>query len=40
MTELLEEKGLKVLIETLPDRVSGFTCLIQQANGQPKLPRL
>jgi Zn-dependent peptidase ImmA (M78 family)/DNA-binding XRE family transcriptional regulator len=38
MTELLEEKGLKVLIENLPDRVSGFTCLIQQANGKPELP--
>jgi transcriptional regulator with XRE-family HTH domain len=38
MTELLEEKGLKVPIETLPDRVSGFTCLIHQANGKPKLP--
>jgi hypothetical protein len=38
MTELLEEKGLKVLIEHLPDRVSGFTCLIQQANSKPKLP--
>jgi Zn-dependent peptidase ImmA (M78 family)/DNA-binding XRE family transcriptional regulator len=38
MTELLEEKGLKVLIDHLPDRVSGFTCLVQQANGLPELP--
>jgi Zn-dependent peptidase ImmA (M78 family)/DNA-binding XRE family transcriptional regulator len=38
MTELLEEKGLKVLIDDLPDRVSGFTCLVQQANGLPELP--
>jgi Zn-dependent peptidase ImmA (M78 family)/DNA-binding XRE family transcriptional regulator len=38
MTELLEEKGLKVLINDLPDRVSGFTCLVQQTNGLPELP--
>jgi Zn-dependent peptidase ImmA (M78 family) len=38
MTELLEEKGLKVLIDDLPDRVSGFTCLVQQAHGLPELP--
>jgi Zn-dependent peptidase ImmA (M78 family)/DNA-binding XRE family transcriptional regulator len=38
MTELLEEKGLKVLIDDLPDRVSGFTCLVQQSNGLPELP--
>lgn len=30
MTELLEEKGLKVLIVRLPDRVSGFTCLVKR----------
>jgi len=30
MTELLEEKGLKVLIVFLPERVSGFTCLIRR----------
>lgn len=29
MTELLEEKGLKVLIIDLPSAVSGFTCLVQ-----------
>jgi Zn-dependent peptidase ImmA (M78 family)/DNA-binding XRE family transcriptional regulator len=28
MTELLEEKGLKVLIVDLPERVSGFTCFV------------
>ena len=38
MTELLEEKGLKVLTVTLPARVSGFTCLVKQAGGQPDLP--
>jgi Zn-dependent peptidase ImmA (M78 family) len=30
MTELLEEKGLKVLTVRLPDRVSGFTCLVKR----------
>jgi transcriptional regulator with XRE-family HTH domain len=29
MTELLEEKGLKVLTITLPERVSGLTCLVK-----------
>ena len=37
MTELLEEKGLKVLTVALPDRVSGFTCLVRR-NGQSDLP--
>ena len=30
MTELLEEKGIKVLIEELPEKVSGFTCLVRR----------
>jgi Zn-dependent peptidase ImmA (M78 family)/transcriptional regulator with XRE-family HTH domain len=30
MTELLEEMGLKVLTVRLPDRVSGFTCLVKR----------
>src|ERR1700694_3302664 len=30
MTELLEEKGLKVLTVFLPGRVSGFTCLVKR----------
>lgn len=38
MTELLEEKGLKVLTVALPARVSGFTCLVKQADDQPDLP--
>jgi Zn-dependent peptidase ImmA (M78 family)/DNA-binding XRE family transcriptional regulator len=38
MTELLEEKGLKVLTVPLPDRVSGFTCLVGRGEGQPDLP--
>ena len=37
MTELLEEKGLKVLTVVLPDRVSGITCLVRR-NGQSDLP--
>lgn len=38
MTELLEEKGLKVMIEDLPERVSGFTCLIRRTGDKPELP--
>ena len=38
MTELLEEKGLKVLTVTLPPRVSGFTCIVKRADGKPGLP--
>lgn len=38
MTELLEEKGLKVLTVALPARVSGFTCLVKRPDDQPELP--
>ncbi len=38
MTELLEGKGLKVLTVRLPDRVSGFTCLVKRGAGEPDLP--
>ena len=38
MTELLEEKGLKVLTVTLPARVSGFTCLVKRGAQHPALP--
>jgi Zn-dependent peptidase ImmA (M78 family)/transcriptional regulator with XRE-family HTH domain len=38
MTELLEEKGLKVLVVDLPDRVSGFTCMVAREDGAPGLP--
>jgi Zn-dependent peptidase ImmA (M78 family) len=38
MTELLEEKGLKVLTVSLPDRVSGFTCTVGREEGRPSLP--
>jgi Zn-dependent peptidase ImmA (M78 family) len=38
MTELLEEKGLKVLVVVLPDRVSGFTCIAKRQDGEADLP--
>ena len=38
MTELLEEKGLKVLIVSLPERVSGFTCMVGRGKDNPGLP--
>ena len=38
MTELLEEKGLKVLTVSLPQRVSGFTCMVGRGDGSPDLP--
>ena len=38
MTELLEEKGLKVLTVPLPQRVSGLTCLVKRPDEQADLP--
>jgi len=38
MTELLEEKGLKVLTVRLPQRVSGFTCHVERGEGRPAVP--
>jgi Zn-dependent peptidase ImmA (M78 family)/DNA-binding XRE family transcriptional regulator len=38
MTELLEEKGLKVLTLDLPARASGFTCMVQRPGDLPALP--
>lgn len=38
MTELLEEKGLKVLTVELPQRVSGFSCLVRRREGESDLP--
>jgi Zn-dependent peptidase ImmA (M78 family)/DNA-binding XRE family transcriptional regulator len=38
MTELLEEKGLKVLTVPLPLHVSGFTCLVGRGEHQPEIP--
>lgn len=33
MTELLEEKGMKVLVTELPEKVSGFTCTVKPKGG-------
>jgi Zn-dependent peptidase ImmA (M78 family)/DNA-binding XRE family transcriptional regulator len=38
MTELLEEMGLKVLTTDIPERVSGFTCMVQRPADLPALP--
>ena len=38
MTELLEEKGLKVLTVLLPQRVSGFTCLVGRGEAHADIP--
>lgn len=38
MTELLEEKGLKVLTVPLPQRISGFTCVVGRGKGKTPLP--
>lgn len=38
MTELLEEKGLKVLTAMLPDKVSGLTCEVKGANHPEEIP--
>jgi len=38
MTELLEETGLKVLTVSLPDRISGFTCMVGRGEGRDDLP--
>lgn len=38
MTELLEEKGLKVLTVPLPQRISGFTCMVGRGQGRSDLP--
>lgn len=40
MTELLEEKGLKVLTVPLAGRVSGFTCLVKRPDTQADLPAI
>ena len=38
MTELLEEKGLKVLTVPLPLRVSGFTCMVGRGDERREQP--
>jgi Zn-dependent peptidase ImmA (M78 family) len=35
LTELLEEKGVKVMLLDLPDRVSGLTCDVQREDKEP-----
>lgn len=37
MTELLEEQGIKVLLISLPNSVSGMTCFVKLSNGNGKL---
>lgn len=38
MTELLEEKGIKVLIAKLPEKVSGLTCLVRRSSRNDETP--
>jgi Zn-dependent peptidase ImmA (M78 family)/DNA-binding XRE family transcriptional regulator len=38
MTSLLEDRGIKVLIMPLPERVSGLTCLVRQPRHKKRLP--
>lgn len=38
MTELLEEKGIKVLVIDLPKNVSGLTCLVDRGEGREPVP--
>ncbi len=38
MTELLEEKGIKVLVIELPERVSGLTCLVDRGGDKAPVP--
>lgn len=38
MTDLLEEKGLKVLTVALPLHVSGLTCLVERGEYQSEIP--
>jgi Zn-dependent peptidase ImmA (M78 family)/DNA-binding XRE family transcriptional regulator len=38
MTELLEEKGIKVLVIELPEKVSGLTCLVDRGEGKEAVP--
>lgn len=38
MTELLEEKGIKVLLIELPETVSGLTCLVNRGEDRDPVP--
>ena len=38
MTSLLEDRGIKVLVISLPDGVSGLTCLVRRPRHKTKVP--
>ncbi|MAT94115.1 MAG: transcriptional regulator [Halioglobus sp.] len=38
MTELLEEKGIKVLVIELPEKVSGLTCMVDRGDDKEFVP--
>lgn len=38
MTELFEERGIKVMVLDLPESFSGVTCLVQRSNKRPPVP--
>jgi Zn-dependent peptidase ImmA (M78 family)/DNA-binding XRE family transcriptional regulator len=38
LTELLEERGIKVLVIDLPKPVSGLTCLVERGENDPPVP--
>ena len=38
MTELLEERGIKIFITPLPESVSGMTCLVRRSEGGNPVP--
>lgn len=38
MTALLEDRGIKVLVTPLPDRVSGLTCLVRRTRHKARVP--
>lgn len=38
LTELLEQQGIKVILITLPDKVSGLTCIVQRAGEARAVP--
>ena len=38
MTSLLEDRGVKVLVIGLPERVSGLTCLVRKQRQKEKVP--
>jgi Zn-dependent peptidase ImmA (M78 family)/DNA-binding XRE family transcriptional regulator len=38
MTELLEERGIKIFITPLPEDVSGMTCLVRRSEGGDPVP--